>query len=324
VTQNSPSGLETKRTQIEHQIQSWIGQAQELLNYQKAANTQRAYESDWRHFTAWCEQTALTPLPADPATVVLYIAALSQTHKVATIERRIAAISQQHLAHNLESPTHRTPVRRALTGLRRQKGTAQQTKQALGPADLKRMLVAAPPSATGARDRALLIVGFTGAFRRAELAALDIADVRQTEEGLAIRIRQSKTDQERQGREVGLPAHRNPDLCPVAALNDWLRRAELTEGALFRPINRHGHILPQRLSAQAVAMIVQRYAEAIGLDAGQFGGHSLRAGLATAAARAGKSERAIMRQTGHKSAAMVRRYIREAGLFEDNAAAGLL
>jgi integrase len=176
-------------------------------------------------------------------------------------------------------------------------------------------------SLIGARDRALLLVGFAGAFRRSELVALDVRDVAFTTEGLMITLRRSKTDQEGQGRSVGLPYGSRLETCPVRSLRAWLALSEITSGPLFRPINRHGTMAEGRLSDRAVALVVKRTAKAAGLDPAKYAGHSLRAGLATSAAAAGVSERAIMNQTGHKSAATVRKYIREGSLFRENAAA---
>ena len=174
----------------------------------------------------------------------------------------------------------------------------------------------------GKRDRALLLVGFAGAFRRSELVSLDVADVAFDPNGLTIRLRRSKTDQEGEGRKVGLPYGSNLATCPVRALQEWLHVAAITNGALFVGINRHG--TPQgRLSACAVALIVKKVVAAAGLNPDLYAGHSLRAGLATSAAMAGVSERSIMAQTGHKSVMMVRRYIRDGSLFRENAAAGI-
>jgi integrase len=165
------------------------------------------------------------------------------------------------------------------------------------------------------------LIGFSGGFRRSELVALDRADTVFTREGLVVSIRRSKTDQEGAGRTIGVPYGSNPATCPVRALQDWLERSGISNGPIFRPISRHGKIAPTRLSGAAVAKIVKRYAAVIGLDAMEFAAHSLRAGLCTAAAMAGASERAIMAQTGHHGVSMVRRYIRDGSLFRENAAA---
>jgi integrase len=183
------------------------------------------------------------------------------------------------------------------------------------------MIARLPEGSLGLRDRALLLIGFSGAFRRSELVALDVSDVAFNREGLVVTIRRSKTDQESAGRKIGIPYGSNPATCPIRSLQDWLERSGIHEGPLFRPINRHGRMASVRLSGGAVAEIVKRYVEAVGLDATTFAGHSLRSGLATSAAMAGASERAIMAQTGHRSVNTVRRYIRDGSLFRENAVA---
>jgi integrase len=187
--------------------------------------------------------------------------------------------------------------------------------------DLRRMIAQLPETLIGVRDRAILLVGFAGAFRRSELVALNHDDVEFTRDGLVISIRRSKTDQEGAGRKIGIPYGSNPATCPVRSLQDWIECGDIKEGPLFRPINRHGQIAGRRLSGEAVAEIVKRYATKAGMNANQFAGHSLRSGLATSSAAAGASERAIMNQTGHRSVMTVRRYIRDGNLFRENAAA---
>ena len=183
------------------------------------------------------------------------------------------------------------------------------------------MVAGLPEGLLGIRDRALLLVGFAGAFRRSELVGLDIADLDFNHDGLTVTLRRSKTDQEGEGRKVGLPYGSNPSTCPVRSLQAWIEASAIEAGPVFRSVNRHGRLQPDRLSDKAVALVVKRRAEAAGLDPSRYAGHSLRAGLATAAANAGVSERAIMAQTGHRSVQMVRRYIRDGSLFRENAAA---
>jgi integrase len=183
------------------------------------------------------------------------------------------------------------------------------------------MVAAAAPGLLGVRDRALLLLGFAGAFRRSELTSLDHEDLEFTPEGLVALLRRSKTDQEAQGRKVGIPYGSNPQTCPVRAVQAWFAASEISTGPIFRRVDRHGKLRAGRLSGYAVALVVKRHAEAAGLDAAKYAGHSLRAGLATSAAIGGASERAIMAQTGHRSVSMVRRYIRDGNLFRENAAA---
>jgi site-specific recombinase XerD len=264
------------------------------------------------------------PLPAAPETVALYITSLvDQGRKASTIQRRLTAISQAHKTAGYATPTTSPGVRAVWSGIRREHGTAQAGKAPVMTVDLRAMVETLPDSLSGLRDRALLLVGFAGGFRRSELVALDTADVEETADGLVVTIRRSKTDQDGQGRRIGLPYGSNPATCPVRALRAWGEASGIIEGPLFRPINRHGQLQDRRLTAQSVALVVKRVAEAAGLDPARFSGHSLRSGLATSAAAAGVSERSIMNQTGHKSVVMVRKYIREGSLFRDNAAAGV-
>jgi len=297
-------------------------QARAYAREAKSANTRRAYASDWADFAGWCQAHGLTPLPAAPATVALYLTSAAERLKTSTMGRRLTAISQAHRAADHPSPTKSATVRAVAAGIRRTKGTAQQGKAAAVTDEVRLMVAGLPATRRGRRDRALLLLGFAGAFRRSELVALDVADVEEKPEGLVVTLRRSKTDQEGAGRTVGIPYGGHPPSCPVRALRAWLADSGIVEGALFRGVKNDGTLLG-RLSDKGVARVVQRRAQAVGLDPARYGGHSLRAGLATAAAAAGKSERAIMAQTGHKSSAMVRRYIRSGELFSDNAAAGL-
>jgi site-specific recombinase XerD len=294
--------------------------ANEFVNQAKAQNTVRAYQSDWTHFEGWCGAHSVCSLPATTETVAFYLTDLSSTLKTGTLVRRISAISQAHQIAGFETPTRSSQVRLVMAGIRRTNGTAQVAKTPVLVEDLRRMVSKLPKNLLGVRDRALLLVGFSGAFRRSELVAVDVADATITRDGIVINIRRSKADQDGQGRKIGIPYGSNPATCPVA-LQDWLGQCGFTEGSLFRPIDRFSRVSPQRLSGAAIADIVKRYVEAAGLDATNFAGHSLRSGLATSAAAAGASERSIMNQTGHRSVVMVRRYIRDGSLFRENAAA---
>ena len=296
-------------------------QAREFAGQAKAGNTLRAYRSDWRHFHTWCEGQGLASMPASAETVALYLTAHAESLATGTLQRRLASLAVAHQTAGHEDPTKGAVAKLVWQGIRREKGTAAKGKAPIITADLRRMVEALPEGLLGVRDRALLLVGFAGGFRRSELVGIDRADVAFTLEGLVITLRRSKTDQEGEGRKVGIPYGSRPETCPVRALTAWIEAAGIEAGPLFRPINRHGQVQPGRLSGHAVALVVKRHAEAAGLDAAKYAGHSLRAGLATSAAAAGASERSIMAQTGHKSTAMVRRYIRDGSLFRENAAA---
>lgn len=302
-------------------LQKTVEQAKEYMRQAKAPNTVRAYRSDWRHFTDWCAQRGLPGLPATEDTVALYLADLASTVKTSTLQRRLSAIAQAHKTAGYDAPTAGANVRLTWAGIRRQKGTAQEGKAPILTADLRRLLATCEEGPLGTRDRAMLLVGFAGAFRRSELVSLDVADLTFGTNGATVRLRRSKTDQEGHGETVGIPWGTTQETCPVLALQTWLEAAKLIDGAVFRPVDRHGNIKPQRLSDRSVALIVKRHAEAAGLEASNYSGHSLRSGLATSAAMGGASERAIMRQTRHRSLPMVRRYIREGDLFRENAVA---
>lgn len=295
--------------------------AAEYVAASKAANTMRAYRSDWAEFSAWATWRAFEALPATPETLALYLSDLAGVAKTSTIARRLAAIGEAHRTAGWPSPTDDPTVKAVWAGIRRVHGTASDGSAPLTVSLLRRVVDALPDDLAGRRDRALLLVGFAGALRRSELVALDVADLEERHEGLVLRIRRSKTDQEAAGRQVGLPYGSNPTTCPVRSLRIWLEIASITAGPLFRPVNKGGNLGPGRLSASSANRAVQRAVARAGLDPRPYSAHSLRAGLATSAAEAGVSERAIMNQTGHRSLAVARGYIRSGSLFRDNAAA---
>ena len=305
-------------------LEATAAQAREYIEAAKASNTRRAYRSDWQHFGAWCETHTRQALPASPETVALYLASAAESLKPATLQRRLASISQAHQVAGHETPTRSAPVRTVWQGIVRTHGVAPAQKAPLLVPELLALVGTCARDLQGVRDRALLLVGFGGAFRRSELVGLDVSDLAFGANGITVTVRRSKTDQAGAGRLVGIPRSASPESCPVRALRDWLKCAGLKDGPLFRSVNRHGTVLPGRLTAQAVALVVKRRAAAAGLDPAPFAGHSLRAGLATSAAAAGASERSIMKQTGHRSERVARRYIRAGSLFRENAASGLL
>lgn len=300
-----------------------IDRAKTYVEQAKAPNTRRAYRSDWQHFATWCAAHGLVSLPATPQTVALYLADGAQHYAVATLQRRLAAISQAHQAGRFENPATSIAAREVMKGIRRSLGTAQAQKSPVLTEDLQRMLDRLPAGLAGARDRVLLLLGFAGAFRRSELVALDVADVRISRAGLTITIRRSKTDQEGAGRTIGITPGANKTTCPVRAYQAWLKASGIIDGPIFRPLTKAGTLRMQRLSDKAVALIVKRHAESAGLDPDLFAGHSLRAGLATQAAINGASEHEITKKTGHKSQAMLQRYIRDADLHRDQLTARL-
>jgi site-specific recombinase XerD len=295
--------------------------ATRYLEQSKAPNTRRAYAADWADFTAWCEKYRRGSLPASPDTVAYYLADRSQDLKTSTLQRRLATITEAHRAAGLESPNKSAQVRLVWAGIRREKGVAQNHKKPVLTNHIREMVENLPEGPLGVRDRALILLGYAGAMRRSELVGLDIGDVSLGDEGLVVVIRKSKTDQVREGRKIGIPFGEHEGTCPVRAVLAWIEEADIEEGPLFRSVNKHGHVMETRLSDQAVADVVQRSLVAAGKSARGFAAHSLRAGLATQAAMNGVSERAIQDQTGHKSLAVMRRYIRDGSLFRENAAA---
>jgi len=281
-----------------------------------APATRDAYRSDWESFTAWCHSAGACALPAAPETVGAYLAVQADRLAVSTLQRRLAAIATAHrlAAHQLD--TRHPAIRDVMRGIKRRHGSAQR-QAAPATVDLvKSMVGTCDGSLIGLRDQALLLLGFAAALRRSELVALRVEDLEEVPEGIRVIIRRSKGDQAGEGQVVGV-ARTKTATCPVAALKAWKAAAEITEGALFRNMNRHGQV-GSSLSDKAVALIVKSRARAAGLDPGRFSGHSLRAGLATSAAATGVEERHIQAQTRHRSVTVLRRYIREGTLFRDN------
>ena len=299
--------------------------AQAFADAARSERTRDAYRYQWARFEVWCEAHALVPLPALPATVALYLSAwASEGVAVATLAQALAAIGEAHRVSG-HPPLRSAPeLREVWKGIRRTLGTAPRRVAPLVVAELRELgRVLAQDSRIGRRDRALLMVGFAAALRRSELVALDVPDLCFTADGLELWLGRSKTDQEGEGARVGVPFGSDRATCPVRALRAWLEDAVLEDGAVFRSVSRHGR-LGARLSDRDVARIVQRTALRAGLDPARYAGHSLRAGLATSAAKAGKRDRAIMKQGRWRSRAMVDRYVRDATLLDDdNAAAGI-
>lgn len=246
----------------------------------------------------------------------------ARTLKARTVERHLTSISQAHQLAGLANPGEEKLVRTIMSGIRRVKGTAQNGKEPLSPELLRKLLAGSPENLRAARDRALLLVGFAGAFRRSELVRLRCEDVSFAPEGVVITIPRSKTDPEGAGQTIGLPYGSHSDSCPVRALRSWLERSGIAEVFLFPGIGRWGGEAGGKpISDHQLAKIIKRLAAQADLDPAVFSGHSIRSGLATSAAQGGASERSIMDQTRHRSLKQVRKYIRRGSLFQDNAAA---
>jgi integrase len=305
----------------------------------RAANTRRAYASDWEHFSAWCKDHRLTPLPAKPGTVAGYLADHAERLKVSTLGRRLAAIRAVHAYAGKPLDLNSQALRDVWAGIRRKHGTRPTKKRALVTADLRKAIAALPDNMLGKRDRALLLVGFASAMRRSELSNLVVGDqqghhVSFTDNGLLIELWRSKSDQEGQGIIIGIPFGSRVQTCPVRALRAWLEAAGISEGPVFRQVTRHGHVGSSAITGHGIALAVKQavYRSAIldGHDeaaaasmAATVGGHSLRAGFVTAADAAGAPISKVMEQARHARFETTRGYIREADAFRDNAASYL-
>ena len=281
-----------------------------------APATRRAYKADLEHFRAWGGDIPTTDLQ-----LAAYLAEQATILKVATLTRRLAAISIAHKAKRLPSPVSSLLVRATIRGVRREHGTAQRQAAPLLREDLFLVLGAKGDRLKDLRDRALLLVGFAGGLRRSELAAINLLDFERVREGTILTIRRSKTDQDGVGRKIGIPFGRTIH-CPVRALERWLSAAQIEDGPVFRPVDRHARVSAGRLSGEAVSLILRM--AAAGFDPAEYSGHSQRAGFATSATRAGISTFKIRQQTGHASDAMLSRYVRDGELFLGNAAGILL
>ncbi|SNB61977.1 MULTISPECIES: site-specific integrase [unclassified Agrobacterium] len=293
-------------------------QVREFIALSYADNTRRAYSGDLRKFVNWGGG-----LPCRPEILASYIAAHAATHKPTTLCRWASSISRAHIAAGYSDPTKVEPVVSTLKGICRTLSSKANQAHPLLREDLFAALNEMGDSVRDRRDRAILLIGFAGGFRRSELVALDFEDLQSAKRGLLIAIRRSKTDQLGRGRQIAIPFGRTRH-CPVGALEDWLKLISETTGPIFRAINRYGHIARSRLSAETVSVIVKERVAAIGHDPSNFSGHSLRAGFATSAAEAGVSSWKIRQQTGHASDAMLARYIRSVELFEGNASGAII
>jgi site-specific recombinase XerD len=306
-------------------LEDLAGQARGFMEAAKAENSRRAYRSDWRQFEKWCRSHGLVCLPAATETVALYLTALAADHKPASLARKLTSITKAHQAAGFPTPAsmQNAVVSETLKGIRRSLGTAQPGKEPLLTADILKMLDALDDRLPGCRNRALLLVGYAGGFRRSELVGLDVGDVNETADGLVIRLRRSKTDPEGKGITVALPYGSTAATCPVRSYRAWISAAGIEAGPAFRSVDRHGRVGQGRMNAGSVARLIKRAAEAAGLHAADYAGHSLRAGFATQAFLNGAAEVSIMRQTRHKSLNTLRKYIRDRSLFRDNPAAKL-
>lgn len=310
----------------QYEIQETSEKAKKYILHAKANNTIKSYKSDWKDFVAYCQARDVSCLSADVNTIANYVAEMAETKKVSTIVRRLSSISQAHQAAGYGSPTLAFGVKAVVKGVKKEKGTMPNKKEAAVIEDIRAMVhnlgrdLEDAKDRADIRDRALVLIGFAGAFRRSELVAIDMDDIEFNRDGLTITLKHSKTDQEGQGYKKGIPYGSSPDTCPVRALKDWLTVSSITQGAIFRRIYKNGKIHNQGLVDKSVALIIKKLAKAAGLDERKYSGHSLRSGLITTAANRGVDERSIMKQSGHKSLTVMRGYIQDATLFKNNAA----
>ena len=281
------------------------------LKNSKSANTLRAYQADFKDFSAFCAKNGLNSMPTEPKILALYLTHLSATSKFSTLKRRIATISVIHKMKGHYLDTKHPVIMENLHGIKRVKGSNQKAKKPILISDLKLIINAIGQTNQSEkkknRDKALILVGFSGGFRRSELVDINYDDLEFVDEGVKIFIKRSKTDQSGEGMTKAIPYFDNKNFCPVIALKQWIDNCKIKSGKIFD------------ISDKSVALIIKKYASLAGLDANKYGGHSLRSGFATSAAESGAEERNIMAMTGHKTTQMVRRYIKEANLFKNNA-----
>ena len=289
---------------------------------EKAEATRRAYRSDFALFRSWCETKGVPALPAAPAAVAAFLAAeANRGTKASTIGRRLAAIRYAHKLAGYEPPTNAEAVKATLRGIRRSAASAPVRKAPATADKVLAMVAKADTGLKGLRDRAILLLGFAGAFRRSELVALNVEDFEFCDGGLRVTIHKSKTDQEGFGTTIAIA--RGSVACPVDAVHAWVKAAAIVDGPLFRPITRKEKVSARRLCPRAVAELVKTYARRVGLKPADFSGHSLRSGFLTSAAARGASIFKMMDVSRHKSVDTLRGYVRDAEMFRDHAGAGL-
>ena len=281
------------------------------LRNSKSLNTLRAYQSDFNDFSLFCSRNGFDSMPTQPKILALYLTELSSKSKFSTLKRRLASISILHKIKGHYIDTKHPIIMENLMGIKRVKGSNQKGKKPILISNLKQLINAIDESneknIRKSRDKAIILVGFSGGFRRSELVNIEIEDVEFVEEGVKIYIKRSKTDQSGEGMIKAIPYFDNNQFCPVIALKNWLKILDKSQHKIFN------------ISDKNVALIIKKYANLAGLDSKKYAGHSLRSGFATSTAESGAEERNIMAMTGHKSTEMVRRYIKEANLFKNNA-----
>ena len=301
-------------------------QEETLKNLQssKASNTVRAYKSDFKDFGLFCVKNGFKNIPSDPKIVSLYLTHLSTKDvKLSTIKRRLVSIGVIHRMKGHYLDTKHPAIIENLMGIKRRKGTVQKGKKPILINELRKIIDVIDQQNFNdikkLRDKSIILIGFAGGFRRNEIVSLDYEDIEFVHEGVKITVKRSKTDQYGEGSIKALPHFTNNLYCPVTVLRRWLNLSKITKGALFRRFSKGSKLTSNRLTDQTVALLIKSYLNIAGIDSKNYSGHSLRSGFATTAAESGAEERSIMAMTGHKSTEMVRRYIKEANLFKNNA-----
>ena len=293
------------------------------LKSSKANNTLRAYKSDFRDFGAFCSKHGFNSMPTEPKVVSLYLTHLSEKSKISTLRRRLVAIGVVHKLKGHYLDTKHPLIIENLLGIKRKKGSIQIGKKPILINHLKQIINVIDDQKIEKikklRNRSLILLGFGGGFRRTELISIDYEDLDFVEEGVKITLRRSKTDQFGEGLIKGLPYFTNEKYCPVTSLKNWLTLSKIKTGPIFRRFAKGATLTSHRLTDQSVVLIIKDCLKIAGIENKNFSGHSLRSGFATVAAESGADERSIMAMTGHKTTQMVRRYIREANLFKNNA-----
>ena len=301
-------------------------QEETLLNLQssKANNTVRAYKSDFTDFGLFCVQNGFKSLPSEPKIVSLYLTHLSvKNAKMSTLKRRLVSIGVIHKLKGHYLDTKHPTIIENIMGIKRRKGSFQKGKKPILISNLKAIINVIDQQKKAEikkfRDRSIILIGFSGGFRRNEIVSLDYDDLDFVSEGLKINLRRSKTDQFGEGLTKALPYFDNSKYCPVVSLKNWIEISRISSGPVFRRFIKGSKLSENRLTDQTVALLIKEYLQLAGIDSKNYSGHSLRSGFATSAAESGAEERSIMAMTGHKSTEMVRRYIKEANLFKNNA-----
>ena len=293
------------------------------LKSSKANNTLRAYKSDFKDFGGFCVKHGFKTMPTDPKIVSLYLTHLSKTSKMSTLRRRLVSIGIVHKMKGHYLDTKHPVIIENLMGIKRVKGSIQTGKKPILINHLKEIINTINEQDTEEivkqRNKALILVGFGGGFRRTELISIDNEDLEFVDEGVKITLRRSKTDQFGEGMIKGLPYFKNKTYCPVTNLKNWVKLSKIKTGPIFRRFAKGSVLTNHRLTDQSVVLIIKDYLKLAGIENHNFSGHSLRSGFATAAAESGADERSIMAMTGHKTTQMVRRYIKEANIFKNNA-----